>query len=341
MKVSVIGIGKMGLLHAGIMNNLENVKLTAISDTSKMLLSFTKNLKKDVGVYDNYVKMLDKERPDLTVITTPVFLHVPMAQECVKRNIPFFVEKPLSPFSTDAAEMVETIDQKNLTTAVGYMMRYVETFAKAKEIIDSGVLGRLINFRSTIYVAQLFRKGKGWRYDKKESGGGVVIGQATHLIDLMKWYFGPVEMVSAHTKNFYSEEVEDFAHAHFEFKSGVTGWLDSSWSMRHHRLLEIVIEVNAENGNLTVSDDEVKFFLDKPANGTAAGWTHFARPDLFEGVEIDLGGPQYTRQDVQFIEAVKSGGQVSNDVRSAYEVQKIVDAVYMSADKHGAPVKVL
>jgi len=340
MKVSVIGIGKMGMLHAGIMNNLENVTLTSISDTSKLLLSFTKNLKKDVNVYDDYIKMLDREKPDVAVITTPVFLHVPMAKECVKRNIAFFVEKPLSPFSSDAEDMVEAVEKKNLTTAVGYMMRYVETFAKAKELIDSGVLGKIINFRSTIYVAQLFKKGKGWRYDKKEAGGGVVIGQATHLVDLLQWYFGDVDKVSAHTQSFYSEEVEDFAHAHFEFKNGVTGWMDSSWSMRHHRLLEIGIEVNAENGNLSVSDDEVKLFLDRPVNGTAAGWTHFAKPDLFEGVEIDLGGPQYTRQDVQFIEAVKSGGKVGNDVRNAYEVQKIIDAVYASAQKHGEPALV-
>lgn len=340
MKVSVIGIGKMGLLHAGIMNSLENVTLTALSDTSKLLLSFAKNLKKDVEVFDDYIKMLDKAKPDVALITTPVFLHVPMARECVKRDISFFVEKPLSPFSSEATDLVEAIEQKNLTTAVGYMMRYVETFAKAKEIIDSGILGKIINFRSTIYVAQLFRKGKGWRYDKKESGGGVVIGQATHLIDLLRWYFGPVERVSAHTKNFYSEEVEDFAHAHFEFNNGVAGWLDSSWSMRHHRLLEIVIDVNAENGNLSVSDDEVKVFLDRPANGMPPGWTHYSKPDLFEGVEIDLGGPQYTRQDIAFINAVKAGSRVDNDVQNAYEVQKIVDAVYASAEKHGAPVLV-
>lgn len=340
MKIVVIGIGKMGLLHAGIMNALDGVQLCAISDTSKFLLNFAKNLKKDIHVYDDYIEMLDRDKPDLAVITTPVFLHVQMAAQCVKRNIPFFVEKPLSVTCSEAASLVEDIERKNLTTMVGYMMRYVETFSKAKKIIDSGALGRLINFNATIYVSQLFKTGKGWRYNKKESGGGVVIGQATHLIDLLKWYFGPIHWVCAHTKNWYSQEVEDFAHVHFEFKSGLTGWFDSSWSVRHHRLLELNILLHGENGNLVVSDDVVKLYLDTSSNGFRAGWTNFYKPDLFQGVEIDLGGPQYTRQDIGLIDAIKNGKKVESDVKNAFEVQTIVDAIYASATNHGQPVQV-
>jgi len=340
MRVAVIGIGKMGLLHAGVMNALEGVELCAISDTSNLLLSFAKNLKKSVHVYDDYVKMLDEENPDVAVITTPVFLHVPMANECVKRGIHFLVEKPLCAFSTEATNLVDQIEDRNLTTMVGYMMRYVETFAKAKEIIASGALGRLMTFSATIYVAQLFKTGKGWRYNKKESGGGVVIGQATHLIDLLRWYFGPVEFVSAHTKNWYSAEVEDFAHAFFKFKNGLTGWMDSSWSKRHHRLLEMNIEVQGEFGNLVVNDDEVKVYLERSLNGYDLGWTSYLKPDLFEGVEIDLGGPQYSRQDITFIDAVKTGERVESDVRNAYEVQKLVDGIYASAEKNGVPQEI-
>ncbi|RIK81942.1 hypothetical protein DCC62_01070 [candidate division KSB1 bacterium] len=179
LNVAVVGIGKMGLLHAGIMNGLEGVRLSAIADTSKFLLGFAQSLKDDLNIYDDYREMLDKAKPDAAVLATPVFLHVPMAAECVKRGIPFFLEKPLSIVSRDADDLVADIEKKKLTTMVGYMMRYVETFAKAKELLQSGALGEIITFNATIYVSQLFKTGKGWRYDKKESGGGVVIGQAT------------------------------------------------------------------------------------------------------------------------------------------------------------------
>ncbi len=338
MRVAVVGVGKMGMLHAGIMNGLDGVELCAISDNSKFLLGFAKSLKGVPG-YEDYLKMLDKEKPDAAVLATPVFLHVPMAQACIERDIPFFLEKPLCPSSEEAAGIVETVDKKRLTTMVGYMMRYIDTFKKAKEIIDSGALGRLINFTSTIYVSQLFKTGKGWRYSKEQSGGGVVIAQATHLIDLLKWYFGSPQFISAQTKSFYSQEVEDFAHAYIRFKNGVSGWLDSTWSKRHHRLLETGINLDAEFGNLTVNDDEVRLFLEKPFENYPAGWTILKMPDLFSGVEIDLGGPQYTRQDVDFISAVREKRSVESDLRNAYDIQKIVDGLYESAGKNGEPVK--
>ncbi|OQX84824.1 hypothetical protein B6D60_08715 [candidate division KSB1 bacterium 4484_87] len=340
MKLAIIGIGKMGMLHAGIMNALDDVELCAVSDSTNFLLNGVKSLKPELNTYDNYVKMLDKEQPDAVVIATPVFLHVPMAEECTKRNIPFFLEKPLSPASDQAVELIEMVESKDLVTMVGYMMRYVDTYMKAKAILESGVLGKVITVHSTIYVAQLFRKGKGWRYSKEQAGGGVVIGQATHLIDLLQWMLGPVERVTGHTINWYSEEVEDFAHVHFEFKNGAMGWMDSSWSIRHHRLMQINIEIHAEKGNLFVCDDYAKLYLDEPADGFNAGWTNWYNPDLFHGVEIDVGGPQYSRQGIAFIDAVKNGKPVASDLRNAFEVQKIVDAIYKSAENHGQPTDV-
>jgi len=339
MKLAVIGVGKMGMLHAGIMNGLEDVELCSVSDNSKFLLGAVKSLKKDVTTYDDYRSMLNNEEIDIAVIATPVFLHIPMAIECTKRNIHFFLEKPLCIKSDEANSLIDEINSRSITTMVGYMMRYVDTFMKAKEIIDSGALGKLITFNGATYVSQLFRTGKGWRYSKKESGGGVVIGQSSHLIDLIKWYFGPVDLVSAHTINWYSKEVEDFAHVNLEYENGLKGWFDSSWSIKHHRLLQITLEIHAENGNLFVSDDYVKLYLDSSSNGFNTGWTNFTNPDLFKGVEIDLGGPQYTRQDADFINAVKKNQKVESDIGNAYYVQKIVDRIYDSASNHGEPLK--
>ncbi|HDP99131.1 MAG TPA: Gfo/Idh/MocA family oxidoreductase [bacterium] len=338
MRLAVIGIGKMGMLHAGIMNALDVVELVAVSDTTKFLLNSVKSLKNDLSVYDDYVKMLDNEQPDLVVIATPVFLHVPMAWECAKRGISFFLEKPLAPKSSDAENLLKKAEEKDLTTMVGYMMRYIDTFMKAKTIIDSGVLGKLITFKSTIYVAQLFKTGKGWRYSKEQSGGGVLVSQATHLVDLLNWFFGDVVRVSGHIKSHYSQDVEDFAHVYFEFKSGLTGWMDSSWSIRHHRLLQVNIEIHAENGDLFVCDDYVKLYLENGVNDYQVGWTNFFNPDLFKGVEMDIGGPHFSRQDIAFVNAIKKGSKLESDLRNAYQVQRVVDAAYLSSEKHGEPI---
>jgi len=338
MRVAVIGIGKMGLLHAGVLNALEGVELCALSDSSAYLLNLAKNLK-PVAVYDDYRKMLDREKPDAAVIATPVSLHVPMGLECASRGIAFLMEKPLGLSSAEALPLVDRVRERRLVTMVGYMLRFEDTFRKGREVLASGALGKVITFSSTAYVSQLFRKGKGWRYSRQQSGGGVVIGQATHLLDLLRWYFGPVASVSAHQRSFYSEEVEDYAHGHLEFAGGVTGWFDSSWSIRHHRLLEIGLVIHGENGTLEVSDDEVKLDLDEPAAGFERGWTRFRKPDLFHGVTIDIGGAHYTRQDEAFAAAVRDNTPPESDVANAWEVQKLVDAVYRSAERRGEPVQ--
>jgi len=330
----------MGLLHAGIMNGLHDVELCAICDKSKFLLGFAKSLR-DIPAYEDYCLMLDREEPDAVVLTTPVFLHIPMAKECVDRNIPFFLEKPLCLRSEEAAPLVAEIDSKGTVSMVGYMMRYMETFSLAKKIVDSQVLGKIISFGATMYVSQLFRKGKGWRYEREKSGGGVIIGQATHLIDMLQWYFGSIQKVSAHTIRFYSSEVEDFAHVYFSFEAGMSGWIDSSWSMRHHRLLETEISINTENGNLTVNDDSLKLFLEKDSRDYPAGWTTFKRPDLYRGVEIDLGGPHFSRQDMDFVSAVRENRQLQSSLKNAYCVQKVVDCIYRSAQAEGAPQEVV
>lgn len=334
MRVAVIGIGKMGLLHAGILNALEGVELCGMSDTSRYLLGMVRNLK-PVPVHDDYLKLLDREKPDAAVIATPVKLHVPMMRECVKRGIHFLVEKPLSLDAKEAASLVSEVAERRIVSMVGYMLRYSETFQKAKQVIASGALGRLHSVEGSSYVGQLFKPGKGWRYSRRESGGGVVIGQATHLLDLMHWYFGDPVRVSATCQHLYSEDVEDAAHGQLEFEGGVQGWFDCSWSRRHHRLLEISIRVQAENGTLSVDDDSVRLYLDSPAYGHAAGWTHWRRPDLFEGVPIDVGGPNYTRQDLAFAQAVMHGGALGSDIAAAWRVQRTVDAIYRSAERRG------
>ncbi|MBW1861981.1 MAG: Gfo/Idh/MocA family oxidoreductase [Deltaproteobacteria bacterium] len=340
MRIGVIGFGKMGMLHAGIVNSFDGVEFCAVTDTTGPILKALKANKPSIAIYDDYKKMLDQEKPDAVFITTPTFLHVPMAMECIKRGVHFFIEKPLSISCESARPLLNAMEKDKTVNMVGYMGRFIETFSKAWEIIHSGVLGEIVDFNATMYVSQLFKKGKGWRYKKPFSGGGVLITQNSHLIDLLLWYFGDVKAVNGHIKSYYSGETEDFAHVFMEFKDGTTGWFDASWSIRHHRMVEMTIRVEAQNGTLMVNDDLIKFYLEKGGKGFREGWTTLNKPDLFSGVEIDVGGPQYTRQDRAFIDALMDGGSVEADVMNAYRVQMITDAVYESAKSGGRQVMV-
>ena len=111
------------------------------------------------------------------------------------------------------------------------------------------------------------------------------------------------------------------------------GWLDSSWSVYNHRMLETTFEIHANNGKLIVNDDTVKLFLVNPGDDYKCGWTNLRKPEIEIGVAIDIAGPQYTRQDEAFINAIIiTGKPPESDVFNAFKVQRIVDAIYRSSN---------
>lgn len=335
MNVCVIGFGKMGMLHAGVVNGLTGHKVVAVSENGKFVAGAVKSLVPHMTVYEDYLRMLDHEKPDAAFITTPVHMHVDMCLECVKRGIPFFVEKPLALDAADARRLVDALEKKPVVNMVGYMMRHIGTFRKAAEIVRSGALGALISWNATLYVTQLFKQGKGWRYDKTKSGGGLMMGPTSHVLDLALWYFGVPSGVNAWTSNFYSGATEDFLHMNLWHESGARGWLDSSWSVRGHRLVESRIEAHGSRGMMIVTDDDLRVFLDEPAAGLAKGWTVLQKPQLQEHCEIDIGGPQYTLEDAAFLAAVEAGKPLECDVRSSYDVHKVITAMYESSEDRG------
>lgn len=341
LKVGVIGLGKMGLLHGAITEALEGSELVAAADSEKLLPGFMKHLKPSMTMYDNFIKMLDGAEIDAALITTPVHLHVPVAIECAKRNVHYFCEKPLSINGDSAAELLQITRESGVISMVGYMMRYIDTFREGKRILDSGVIGSLIMFNSSIYVGQIFKEGKGWRYDKDKSGGGVLMNQGSHLVDLLLWYFGKVKRVSGNIIHYYAGSVEDFAHGNFEFENGLRGWLDTSWSKRHHRLVAAEINVQGENGTLEVTDDEVKLFLDEATGDFEAGWSVMNKTDLYTGVPFDIGGTQYTEELVDFYEAIINKNEVESDVGSALRVQRVIDALYLSSGENSTYIEVM
>jgi predicted dehydrogenase len=341
VRVAVVGFGKLGLLHSALSNGLSQSKLVAIVDNSSTSLDMLRSLLKDVRTYTRHQDLIQEGGIDAVYIATPTHLHVPIAVDFIKAGIPVFIEKPLSIDTKTSLPILKALEERPVANMVGYMYRYLDTVQKAKEIIDSGALGKLQMLKSSMYISQLFRTGKGWRYQQETSGGGVLITQNSHLLDLLRFFFGEVDWVSGQTSQLYSSQVEDSAHAFFQFKNGLKGWMDSSWSSRHYRTLTMQIHVQGERGTLDVNEDEVKLYLDDQYQDYKAGWSKWLKPDLYKGVETDVGGVHYTRQAQAFLDAIQKSEKVEADVESAFEVQRLMDAIYESARNNGAPVKVL
>jgi len=337
LKIGIIGLGRMGLLHTAIFNSLPESEVVAVVDPSLFPAKPLSMLNPKIKVFSSIEKMFKKTHIDGVVISSPVGYHVENALECVRHNVPFLMEKPLAINAEQAAPLIKELEDNPLPNMIGYMARNIDSFKEGKKIIQSGALGKIINVKGTVYVSQMFKQGKGWRYDPKISGGGVLESQGSHLLDLLHWYFGPVKQVNADILSVYSKGIEDFSHVILNFENGLKGWIDASWSVRFKRKMELKLDILGENGSLVISDDTLDLFLDSAVGEYNEGKTFLSANDLFTGVHIDIGGAKFTYQDQEFIRAILDKRSTSPSMKEGYHVQKIVDSCYRSAANNGAP----
>lgn len=331
MNAAVAGFGKMGLLHTGILSSIKNVKICAIAEKEKIIVRYIKNLLPNVKVYEDYEQMLKVEELDLVYITTPVSLHFPIALSSIKNEIDFFIEKPLTTNIQESNRLCELLKNSKLVHCVGYNRRFISTFSKAKCLLDMGILGDIYYVKSSMYVSNILSKPTGWRSKKHLSGGGALLDLGAHIIDLLIWYFSYIHRVSGRVKSIYSGEVEDFAHVDIEFNNGIKGEIDTSWSVKGYRLPELNIEITGSNGKIRVNEDFIKVQLkDKVPYLDEQNMTIY-KQSLSNGVPIDLGGPEYTRQDLHMIDCISTRSQALVNIFEASKTQSVIQAIYDSA----------
>ncbi len=333
MNVGLVGLGKMGILHAGVLNTLNNVKIISVAETESLL---TKNFKKilpEINVYQNIDNMLDSEDLDLVYITTPVISHLPLSLSCIKKETNFFVEKPLTRNLEEAKNICFELKNSDIIHSVGYNLRFTDTFSKTKNLLEQKILGDILNVNSTMYVSNIFSKPTGWRFKKKQSGGGVLLELGCHLVDLLLWYFGPISKLTGKTKSVYSE-VEDFGNADLEFENGIQGNLDTSWSKEGYSIPEANIEIIGSNGKLRVNQDFIDIKLKNPVSTFPNTEKRIYKQELDKGVSFDVAGPDYTKEDTHVVNCVFEKKHPLIDAFEASKTQSVIEAIYESDKKN-------
>lgn len=331
LRIGIIGFGKMGLLHGALISASDDAGIAAVSDTSKLLLNACKTILPSINYYSSYKKMLNRGGLDAVVIATPSFNHAEIAECALENDIAVFVEKPLTTHLYKADNLLRIYREKKITTMVGFCARFIPSFIKAKEILDSGILGKSTIVKSFMFIADVFAPQPGWRFNKKISGGGVLMDFSVHLVDLLYWFFGPVVSLEASTRKLYSGEVEDEITASLTFKSGMRGTMESSWSNPQYRKSYQRLEITAENGAMVITDQTIDLKL-VSSSGYGCFKPRYVSSDLYEGYYIDVGGAAFSLQMQDFISSLKKERNPSSDLESGYYVQTLVDAMYRSAD---------
>jgi len=331
LKVGIVGLGKMGILHAGIVSALDGISLSGLCETEGIIRRMAEKLIPNVPIYGEVSEMVAKQNLDAVMIAAPIHLHVEIIRTLLEKgSTAIFTEKPLASNLRDAVEAAKAAAGRKVVTMVGYQKRFSPLFQHAKFLLEKQAIGDVQFFKAYSYISDVFRQGSGWRF--KKGSGGTLIELGPHLLDLLLWYFGGVSKVSAKQLSLYSNEVEDYVHAGIEFESGTFGAVDVSWSMRNYRLPEICIEIQGTNGVLKVSDDYVQVSADREVRGVVEAGKHkFQKPSFKTNVEFLLGEPEFTVEDRAFLSAVAEKRPTEPNFQDAVKVNELIDRIREAA----------
>jgi predicted dehydrogenase/nucleoside-diphosphate-sugar epimerase len=332
--VAIIGLGKMGLLHASILSVLPSARIVGLVDQDERLGAHVRSMGLKAPFYKSIDEALGQSSVDAVFVCTPAFTHYPIVRQLVGKNLNIFLEKPLAESLDSARKICDLLKDRSIIHAVGYMKVHNPVYERAKEIVSGGVLGKDILFRSTLYLSQVFAPKRGWVYDPKKSGGGIVANSTCHLLSLLYRLFGPLRSVCGQTRRFHSEQVEDAATALLEFGNGVAGTLDTSWSTPGYPVEQTEIFLQGSGGILEINDTRLRLNLNEGTSEYEKGWTTWHRAEM-DRADFDLspqyGGEGYYNEDLDFITACQRKESPRVSWFDGLRVQEMMDALYRSS----------
>ena len=316
LKFAVIGVGIMGSSHVRDIANSENVTLAAICDLDPQRAKATAEAH-GIPAYTDYREMIDKEKLDGVVIATPHYYHTPIAIYAMQHGVNALTEKPEAVHVKDARRMNEAFDQSkqkypDLVFAIMFQNRTHGVYSKLKELIDAGELGKLV--RTTWIVTDWFRTQRyydngGWRATWSGEGGGVLLNQCPHNLDLYQWLVGMPNKVTgfAAIGKYHNIEVEDEVTAVFHHENGMVGhFMTTTAESPGTNRLEIIGEkgkVVVENGKILFTRNQTSMF-----DFLQTSQELFAKvPNETVEVPYNQGGGAHRIVIEAFAQAIRSG----------------------------------
>jgi len=260
VRVGLVGYGNMGKSHAKWIHGgmVPGLVLSAICDNDEKTLALAKETyKDDVSYFDDYDKMVASKKVDAVIIAVPHYFHPPFAIKAMKEGLHVMVEKPAGVYTKQVEEMdSEAKKHPELVYAMMLNQRANPLYMKIKEMLDEGRIGsiRRVSWIATSWWrTQKYYDSSPWRATWSGEGGGVLVNQAPHNLDLMLWLFGMPKRMTAHLKygSHRDISVEDDVTAYFEYENGASGVFITC---THDALGTDRLEIHGDKGKIIIND---------------------------------------------------------------------------------------
>lgn len=255
LRFAIIGAGAISQGYAQAFQSCDEAEVAAVAD---LRYGAAESLAEVLScrAFDSYEKVTEECEVDAVLVCTPPSSHAAVCQHFIEHGVHVLCEKPFTIDSHEADRIVSSAREHDVTITMASKFRYVDDVIRAKQIVDSGVLGDIILFENTF--TSRIDMSKRWNADPQISGGGVLIDNGTHSVDIARYFLGPlVKVLVMKGRPGQEVDVEDTVQVFVRAASGVMGTIDLSWSI--NKEIERYISVYGSHGTVIVGWKESRY----------------------------------------------------------------------------------
>ncbi len=337
---AIIGCGMIARFHCKAIADIPAAQVVALIGRSK---ESAQKLAAEMGLVnvfctDSLAEGLAAKGVDALIVTTPSGAHLDAAIAAAKAGKHVVVEKPLEITADRCTAIIDACEQAGVLLCTIFPSRFGDANLELKAAIDAGRFGRLTLGETTVkwWRDQRYYDEGGWKGTKALDGGGALMNQAIHNVDLLLWMMGPVASVAAFKDNLAHEriEVEDTAVAAIHFQNGAMGVIQATTSVWPG--LSKTISVHGDKGSVTIEQDDLslwKFQEELPIDDSIR--SRFAVKTGASGGSSNPGAISHvghTRQLADFLDAIQTGRKPFVDGAQGRRSVELIEAIYRSAE---------
>ncbi len=257
IEIGLVGVGRIAQTYLEVLDTLDDFQLVGVSDVSPDAVHAVSQAH-DVPGFDAVERMMKEARPEAVLLCTPPSTHAHLACSALRMGAAVLCEKPLAIDLPAARSMIETAVEAGGLLSMASKFRFVEDVQVARQMVERGDLGEILLFNNS-FTGFVDMAGR-WNSDPSRSGGGVIIDNGTHSVDIVRWLFGPItEVLAVEGRRAQPIPVEDTAQLFVRTGTGVLGSIDLSWSL--DKSAPHYIEIFGTRGTVTLGFEQSRYTL--------------------------------------------------------------------------------
>lgn len=369
MRIGMVGYGGIGRVHALGYRSLlfhyglpaDRVQVVGVATTNP---DSARKAAAEIGCdfyTDDFRALLDRQDIDVIDCCTPNKAHEAVLVPAAEAGKALYCEKPLSWGLEDGVRIAKAVQNAGVKTQMTFNFRFFPAIQRAKQLMESGFVGRVFSFRGRYYRASYIdpKKPISWRQQKAEAGGGALVDIGSHVLDLLYFLLGEVGSVQATLDTLIKErpdaagssetvpvDVDDIALMHVRMADQTLGLVEVS-RMGTGSTNQLIIEIFGERGALRFDAENPAWLevydVNDPASpsGGLRGFRHVETVGRFDGAKVPDWShtPDFVRTHAEcqfrFLKALSDGSAPSPDVMDGLHIQAVMEAAVRSSERGG------